>query len=86
MIKEGLELMVVGMGVVSSFLVLLVLLMKISGYLFNRNPEQVPTSPVPSPAGAGGVGGQKTTLSSAKISKAIAVAVAYQHQRGGSNQ
>jgi len=75
MIKEGLELMVVGMGVVSSFLVLLVLLMKTSGYLFNKTPEQVTESPAASATG---------NNSSQKM--AIAIAAAYQHQRGKNNQ
>lgn len=79
MIKEGLELMVVGMGVVSSFLVLLVLLMKTSGYLFNRTPEKINE-------GASLPSGQKATPPSTKITKAIAIAAAYQHQRKTSNQ
>lgn len=72
--------MVVGMGVVSSFLVLLVLLMKASGYLFNRNPEPVTEGATPLAAG------QKAALPSAKVAQAIAIAAAYQHQRGGNNQ
>lgn len=79
MIKEGLELMVVGMGVVSSFLLLLVVLMKTSGYLFNRNSTD--TSETPATASVRSSGAQQTAPESNKAAIAVAVATAYRHQR-----
>jgi len=56
MIGEGLELMLVGMGVVFSFLVLLVVLMRVSGALLNKLPEPEPVVQRASRAGSGSSG------------------------------
>ena len=85
MIGEGFELMVVGMGVVFSFLVLLVLLMQVSGALLNRLPE-----PEPAPQRTGGNGngnnngnGQPGQSKEASAKVAVALAAAYRKRHGG---
>lgn len=83
MIGEGFELMVVGMGVVFSFLVLLVLLMQVSGALLNRLPE-----PEPAPQRTGGNGnnngnGQPGQSKEASAKMAVALAAAYRKRHGG---
>jgi oxaloacetate decarboxylase gamma subunit len=78
MIEEGLELMLVGMGVVFSFLVLLVILMRVSGALLSRLPEP---EVVVSKASSGGSGG---AVRSGEASAKLAVALAAAHrERGG---
>lgn len=75
MIGEGLELMLVGMGVVFSFLVMMVFLMKISGALLSKFPE--PEEPVkPASPGPGAGTGQKSA------SMAVAIAAAYRARKG----
>ena len=70
MIEEGFELMAVGMGVVFCFLVLLVMLMKVSGYLLSKVPEQSPeTTPLSKVSRL-----PKPAQQSAKIAAAIAAA------------
>ena len=76
MIEEGFELMVVGMGVVFSFLVLLVVLMRVSGALLNRLPEPEPAAQRPT----GGGNGRQSKEASAKI--AVALAAAYRARHG----
>ena len=68
--------MVVGMGVVFSFLVLLVVLMRVSGALLNRLPEP---EPAPQRTGGNGRSGQSKEAS-AKM--AVALAAAYRAKRG----
>jgi oxaloacetate decarboxylase gamma subunit len=82
MMGEGFELMVVGMGVVFSFLVLLVVLMRVSGSLLNRLPE-----PEPAPQRTGGNGngngnGQSGQSKEASAKMAVALAAAYRAKRG----
>ena len=69
--------MIVGMGVVSSFLVLLVLLMKVSGYLLNRTPQQLAESQANTAVSPTGT---QASPQRDKINRAIAVAKAYQQQ------
>ena len=79
MIGEGLELMIVGMGVVFSFLVLLVILMQASGALLNRLPE-----PEPAPQRTGGNGnGQSGQSKEASAKMAVALAAAYRAKHSG---
>ncbi len=83
MIGEGIELMVVGMGVVFSFLVLLVILMQVTGALLNRLPE-----PETAPQRTGGNGngngqsGQTGQSKTASAKVAVAVAAAYRRRHG----
>lgn len=78
MIEEGLELMLVGMGVVFSFLVLLVILMRVSGSLLSRLPEPEVAAPKPSGGGAGGA--VRSGEASAKL--AVALAAAHRQRTG----
>ncbi len=92
MIGEGFELMVVGMGVVFSFLVLLVLLMQVSGTLLNRLPEPEPTAQSTGINGNGnnngngngnGQPGQPGQSKEASAKMAVALAAAYRKRHGG---
>lgn len=76
MIGEGFELMLVGMGVVFSFLVLLVILMKVSGSLLSKLPE--PEQPA-KPSGSAGTGSGSRT----SATMAVAIAAAHRAQKGG---
>ena len=78
MIGEGFELMLVGMGVVFSFLVLLVILMRISGSLLSRLPE---AEVVVKPVSGGGGGNMRSGEASAKL--AVAIAAAHRERNGG---
>lgn len=82
MIGEGFELMLVGMGVVFSFLVLLVILMKISGSLLSKLPEpEVAVAPSSGSSSAGGpASGARSGEASAKL--AVALAAAHRAQKG----
>lgn len=72
MIDEGIELMIVGMGVVFSFLILLVGFMHLSGGLFTRFfPEPEPEESSPAKESAGRLEHQ-----------AVALAAAYRRRRG----
>ncbi len=85
MIGEGLELMLVGMGVVFSFLVLLVVLMRVSGALLSKLPEPEAVVQGASRAGSGssGASGSSSGVASAKAAKvAVALAAAYRAKRG----
>lgn len=79
MIGEGFELMLVGMGVVFSFLVLLVVVMTLTGAFFqkyaDRFPEPEPEAPRPSGEGAQAAG-------DARAKVAAAVAAAYRARKG----
>ena len=75
MIGEGLELMFVGMGVVFAFLIMMVLLMKLSGALLSKFPE--PESPAKPRGSAGGGGGAR-----GQDSVAVAIAAAYRARKG----
>ncbi|MDG1357659.1 MAG: OadG family protein [Akkermansiaceae bacterium] len=77
MIAEGLELMMVGMGVVFSFLVLLVILMKLSGFLLSKFPEPEEPVKAASKAGQGGAAGSR-----ASATMAVALAAAHRRQKG----
>ncbi len=89
MIGEGFELMVVGMGVVFSFLVLLVLLMQVSGTLLNRLPEPEPTAQSTgingngNNNGNGNGNGQPGQSKEASAKMAVALAAAYRKRHGG---
>ena len=76
MIGEGFELMLVGMGVVFSFLVLLVILMKVSGSLLSKFPEPEQTA---KPSGSAGSGSGART----SATMAVAIAAAHRTQKGG---
>jgi oxaloacetate decarboxylase gamma subunit len=77
MIGEGFELMLVGMGVVFSFLVMMVFLMKISGALLSKFPEpEAPVKPAAPGAGSAAGAGQKSA------SMAVAIATAYRARKG----
>ena len=75
MIGEGFELMLVGMGVVFSFLVLLVILMKVSGSLLSKFPE-----PEQAAKPSGSVGSGPAVRTSATM--AVAIAAAHRTQKG----
>jgi len=66
--------MLVGMGVVFSFLVLLVILMKVSGSLLSKFPE--PEQPA-KPSGPAGSGARTSAT------MAVAIAAAHRTQKGG---
>ena len=76
MIGEGFELMLVGMGVVFSFLVLLVILMKVSGSLLSKFPEPEQPAKLSGPAGSGSGARTSATM-------AVAIAAAHRTQKGG---
>ncbi len=79
MIEEGFELMFVGMGVVFSFLVLLVVLMKVSGAVLSKFPEpEVAAKP---PSGGGG-GGSAAGAAQKSAKMAVALAAAHRSRRG----
>ena len=78
MIGEGLELMLVGMGVVFSFLVLLVLLMRVSGALLSKLPEPV----VQGASRSSGVASAGTTKTAEAAKVAVALAAAYRAKHG----
>lgn len=69
--------MVVGMGVVFSFLVMLVILMRVSGALLNKLPE-----PETAPARVGGNGQTSQTEQPQTAKVAVAVAAAYRKRHG----
>ena len=70
--------MMVGMGVVFSFLVLLVILMKLSGFLLSKFPEpEEPVKASSSPAGQGGAAGSRTSAT-----MAVAIAAAHRNRKG----
>jgi oxaloacetate decarboxylase gamma subunit len=75
MISEGIELMVVGMGVVFTFLVLLVVFMNLCGAFFTRFSHLFaePEVPAKGPASAGAAT-TKPADSSAKLAVALAAA------------
>ena len=79
MIAEGFELMLVGMGVVFSFLVLLVVLMKISGAVLSKFPEPELTPQASSP-GSGSRGSAGSAQAQAKV--AVAIAAAHRARKG----
>ena len=76
MIEEGIELMLVGMGVVFAFLILLVGLMHLSGRFFTRFPDLFPEAKPVETASA-----ENPTNSSERW--AVALAAAYRARRGG---
>jgi oxaloacetate decarboxylase gamma subunit len=84
MIGEGLELMLVGMGVVFSFLVLMVLLMRVSGALLSKLPEPEPVVQGASRAGnrSSGASGSSGVASAKAAKVAVALAAAYRAKRG----
>ena len=80
MIGEGLELMLVGMGVVFCFLVLLVVVMSLTGAFFQKHADKFPDpEPASEPAGASPALAAGDT--NAKI--AVAVAAAYRARKSG---
>ncbi|MEC9054363.1 MAG: OadG family transporter subunit [Verrucomicrobiota bacterium] len=48
MLKDGFELMIVGMGVVFAFLTLLVLCLTVASRILRRFPDEEPSTPQPS--------------------------------------
>ena len=76
--------MLVGMGVVFSFLVLMVLLMRVSGALLSKLPEPEAVVQRASSAGSGSSGASGSSgVASAKAAKvAVALAAAYRAKRG----
>ena len=66
--------MLVGMGVVFSFLVLLVILMKVSGSLLSKFPEPEQAA---KPSGSAGSGARTSAT------MAVAIAAAHRTQKGG---
>ena len=80
MIGEGLELMLVGMGVVFSFLILLVVLMRVSGSLLSRLPEPEVASKPSSTGAVGSTSGVRSGEASAKL--AVALAAAHRARKG----
>ncbi len=80
MMGEGFELMVYGMGMVFSFLVLLVVFMTMAGAFFRKFSEKFP-EPEPAPKTVGGGMTRKPAAgTSAKV--AVAVAAAYRARKG----
>ena len=75
MIGEGFELMLVGMGVVFSFLILMVMLMRVSGAVLSRLPEPEEVKPPVTRPGRG---------SSAEAAAKLAVAIAAAHRERNS--
>ena len=75
MITEGMELMLIGMGVVFAFLILLVGLMHLSGRFFTRFSPLFtePESSAPN---------QENPTPPSTEKQAVALAVAYRTQRG----
>jgi sodium pump decarboxylase gamma subunit len=73
MIKEGLELMFVGMGVVFAFLSFLVLYMSLSGRFFTRFSHLFPDSGPPESAGESDQAAER---------RAVALAAAYRAHAG----
>lgn len=73
--EEGVELMVIGMGVVFAFLVLLVVFMTLSGVFFRRMAHLFPEPEVPVAAPA-----RKSSDAGAKMAVALAAAHRTRHQ------
>lgn len=71
--------MIVGMGVVFSFLVMMVILMKVSGSVLSKfpEPELAPQAPS-STGGSSGTGGAAQT----KAKVAVAIAAAHRARKG----
>ena len=68
--------MLVGMGVVFSFLIMLVLLMKLSGALLSKFPEpEEPVKPASPGSGSSGAGQKSAAM-------AVAIAAAYRARKG----
>jgi len=71
MIGEGIELMIVGMGVVFAFLVLLVILMRVSGALLSKFPEpEILVAPRPTRKAASGDAAAKMAVALAAAHRA----------------
>tara|TARA_R100000455_G_C6160489_1_gene45946 strand:+ start:219 stop:458 length:240 start_codon:yes stop_codon:yes gene_type:complete len=72
MIEEGIKLMFMGMGFVFSFLILLVVLMKVSGVVLNLGSEENGSGKLDDEMASPGIG--TTGRSIQKIAAAVAVA------------
>lgn len=79
MIGEGFELMLVGMGVVFCFLVLLVGVMTLTGWFFQKYASRFPA---PEPEAPRPIGVAPQTAGDANAKVAAAVAAAYRVRKG----